>query len=224
MRQRLYIIGATGNGLDAIDTVRDINAACGASRFDVAGVLDDAPHRLGTAHGGVDVVGTLSQAQAIASADEKAIFVNSIGSTNTYWKRDALIRSIGLPREKYVSLIHPSASVSSMSRLGLGCLIFRNVSICADAEIGDHALILANSVVSHNSTVGDSSTLATAVCVSGHVKIGTAAYMGANACLHPHLNIGARSLVGMGAVVLKDVPDDAVVVGNPARLLRMRQP
>ena len=50
------------------------------------------------------------------------------------------------------------------------------------------------------------------------VLIRKGAKIGANATLLPGIVIGAGSLVGAGSVVTRDVPDDAVVRGNPARL------
>ena len=50
--------------------------------------------------------------------------------------------------------------------------------------------------------------------------IGKGAKIGANATLLPGVRIGAYALVGAGAVVVRDVPAGAVVVGNPARLTR----
>jgi len=47
------------------------------------------------------------------------------------------------------------------------------------------------------------------------------AKIGANSTILPGIVIGANSLVGAGSVVTKDVPDNAVVAGNPARLIKM---
>lgn len=44
--------------------------------------------------------------------------------------------------------------------------------------------------------------------------------VGANATLLPGVTIGRNALVGAGSVVVRDVPDDKVVVGNPARIIR----
>lgn len=53
-------------------------------------------------------------------------------------------------------------------------------------------------------------------CVRGAI-VGEGASIGANATILPGVAIGKRALVGAGSVVVHDVPDGAVVVGNPAR-------
>ncbi|MBI4392796.1 MAG: transferase [Euryarchaeota archaeon] len=56
-------------------------------------------------------------------------------------------------------------------------------------------------------------------CLRGP-EIGEDAYVGAAAVLMPGIKVGKRALIGAGAVVTKDVPDDSVVAGNPAKVVR----
>ena len=50
------------------------------------------------------------------------------------------------------------------------------------------------------------------------------AAIGSNATILGNISVGSNALVGAGAVVTRDVPDNAVVAGNPARVIRMREP
>lgn len=52
------------------------------------------------------------------------------------------------------------------------------------------------------------------------VAIGDDCWIGGGAVICPGVTVGARCIVGAGAVVTKDVPDDTVVAGNPARVIR----
>ena len=52
-----------------------------------------------------------------------------------------------------------------------------------------------------------------------HIKEG--ASLGANATILPGITIGKNSMVGAGAVVTKDVPDNVLVVGNPAKIVKI---
>ena len=63
--------------------------------------------------------------------------------------------------------------------------------------------------------------MANNACIGANVRVGYASHIGTNASIREKLTIGKHAVVGMGAVVLKDVPDNAIVVGNPARIQRI---
>ena len=56
----------------------------------------------------------------------------------------------------------------------------------------------------------------------GHVKIGNDVWIGAGAKILSGVNIGDGAVIGASAVITKDVPDYAIVAGNPAKVVRMR--
>ena len=60
--------------------------------------------------------------------------------------------------------------------------------------------------------------------LAGRVKIGNFTSVGATATTLPDVRVGSNSIVGAGAVVTKNVPNNTVVVGNPARFLRNNKP
>lgn len=57
---------------------------------------------------------------------------------------------------------------------------------------------------------------------AGDIVVGDGAWLGAACLVLPGVNIGARAVVAAGAVVTTSVPDDAIVAGVPARVIRMR--
>jgi len=101
--------------------------------------------------------------------------------------------------------------------------------------LGDHVRVHSNAFIPEFTTVeewawiGPSVTLTNALYpLSRRAKsdlrgphILKGAIVGANATVLPGVTIGRGALVGAGAVVVRDVPDGAVVVGNPARVVRM---
>jgi acetyltransferase-like isoleucine patch superfamily enzyme len=50
--------------------------------------------------------------------------------------------------------------------------------------------------------------------------VGECTWIGAGSVVKPGIKIGANSMIGVGSVVVKDIPDNVVVVGNPARIIR----
>ncbi|MBX9774054.1 MAG: hypothetical protein K2Y71_06535 [Xanthobacteraceae bacterium] len=82
-----------------------------------------------------------------------------------------------------------------------------------------HTVVRAQAQVSHDVTLGDFVFVGGGSVVSGYCKLHAGAYVGPGAVLRDSITVGRFAVVGVGAVVVADVPDFAVVAGNPARLL-----
>ncbi len=114
------------------------------------------------------------------------------------------------------------------ARIGDRCKISSHTFICegvtleSDVFIG-HGVMFTNDRFPRASTAdGKPQTDADWVCLPTLVKRG--ASIGSNATLLCGITIGAGAMVGAGSVVTADVPDGAVVVGNPARIIRQLEP
>ena len=78
-------------------------------------------------------------------------------------------------------------------------------------------------MISHDDVIGDYTCITSGVCISGRVTIGKSCYLGANCSIKEYVKIGEYSLIGMGSVVLNNVPKNSVVVGNPARVIKVNK-
>lgn len=111
------------------------------------------------------------------------------------------------------------------ARVGSRCKISSHTFICEGVAIEDevfigHGVTFINDRYPRATTVeGMLQTEADWHCVSTTVKRG--ASIGSGATILCGITIGERATVGAGSVVTKDVPDGAVVAGNPARMLRL---
>lgn len=115
---------------------------------------------------------------------------------------------------------HRQTLISGWGPLRIGSRVFVNVGsvvICVKGiEIGDD-VALAHEVMILDS---DSHGIEGRVHVEAPVRIGAGTWVGARAMILPGVCLGQRVLVAAGSVVTRDVPDDVLVAGNPARVVR----
>ncbi len=220
MSQKLLLLGTGGNSADILDTLNDINAARGERVYECVGFLDDDASQWGREILGARVLGGLAAASQYADC----FFVNGIAGVNNFWKKREIIARTGIPRERFATIVHPTASVSRTAQLGRGVVIFQHVTVTSRVVVGDHVMVLPHTALSHDNVIGAYTSIAGGVVLSGNVRVAEACYIGARACVKDGVTLGAGSLVGMGSVVLHDVPENTIVVGNPARALRQVRP
>jgi sugar O-acyltransferase (sialic acid O-acetyltransferase NeuD family) len=211
--KKIIILGTGGNCTDILDTLLDINDAQGKVVYECVGFLDDNSDKWGKSFFGVKVLGPLQDAAKFA----ECFFVFGIGSPLNYKKRREILATANLDDNRLETIIHPTASVSRMARVGPGTIVLQNVTITSNAFIGKCVYVLPNSVISHDTMIGDFTCITGGVCISGNVQIGQSCYLGTNASIREGVKIGDFSMIGMGSVVVRDVPANSKVVGNPAK-------
>ena len=212
MTRPLVILGASGNALDVLDVVQAINGC--TPHWDIVGLLDDG-RPIGTEFSGLTVLGKLAD----ALPRDGSWFVNAIGSDRSFRKRPHFVQATGVPADRFATLIHPLASMSTRSRLGHGVCVNPGVCVAGNVTIGHHVWLGPGCIVGHDSVIEDHALLAPGAIVSGGCHLEAACYVGAGAVIRQNVRIGTRALVGMGALVLRDVEAGTTVIGNPARLL-----
>ncbi|HEY69438.1 MAG TPA: N-acetyltransferase [Anaerolineae bacterium] len=136
------------------------------------------------------------------------------------------------------SSIWNQCQVRENVRIGAGCILGKDVYIDFEVQIGDNVKIQNGALVYHGVTIEDGvfvgpgaiftndkrprainpdgSLKSDADWEVGEIHIGYGAAIGAGAVVLPGVRVGRFAMVAAGAVVTRDVPDHALVVGNPA--------
>ena len=144
----------------------------------------------------------------------------AIGNNRTRAAKQAELLASG---GKMATIIHPSAMVSAHATVGAGSVIFANAAVNACATVGAGVIVNTGAVVEHDCVVGDFAHISPNAVLAGGVALGSLVWVGSCASVKQLIAIGEASVVGMGAVVIKDVAPDVIVVGNPAKVFEHRK-
>ena len=101
--------------------------------------------------------------------------------------------------------------------LGKGLNIFTNVVITNDISIGTGTLIHINSTIHHDCEIGEFCEISPSCNILGGVKMGNSCSIGTGSIILPKIKIGNNVIIGAGSVVTKNIPDNSVVKGIPAK-------
>jgi len=126
-----------------------------------------------------------------------------------------LLPVIGKP----INAIHSSAIISSSVMLQDGIMVAANATINPHAQIGKAVVCNTGTVIEHECIVGDFVHIAPAAVLCGNVTIGENSFIGANTVIKQGIIIGKNVTIGAGSVIIDNIPDNVMVVGNPHRIL-----
>ena len=121
----------------------------------------------------------------------------------------------------FVKAIHPASTVSiELNQIGVGSVVMASAVINCGSKVGRHVIINTAASVDHECVIEDFVHISPNATLCGNVSVGEGAHIGAGATIIQGIHIGKWATIGAGAVVIRDVPDFAMVVGNPAKVIR----
>jgi acetyltransferase EpsM len=206
---QLIFLGAGGIAIVAADIARCLG-------FEIAGFLDDQPEKHGTVFCGAQVLGSFEMLPELRQRGiEHAViaFGNCLGRLK--FAQKALADGFTLP-----NLIHPSAIISREAAIGHGAIMMPGTIVNAGSRIGTNIILNTAASIDHDCTIGDGVHIGPGSRLSGLVTVGTATYIGVGSVIRESIKIGGNVLLGAGAVVVRDIPDDVVAYGLPAKVVR----
>lgn len=206
----ILIVGAGGHA----QVIADIFLKQRMSDFDIdlIGFIDDSPRLQGSYILGLPVLGTLND---LPSLRVDAIIIG-IGDNQI---RKSLFLSYTHQRIRFVSAIHPCATIGHDVKIGDGTVICANTVINTGSEIGNNTIINTGTTIDHHNEIGNHVHVAPGVHTGGEVKVGEGTFIGIGSTIMPRINIQEWATIGAGALVNKDVSRSQTVIGVPAKIL-----
>jgi len=202
--KRIKIYGAGGHSKVILDLAECLGHT-------ITKVFDDFPEHTYLSNGS-NLSDLSSDKENFFSDDDPMII--AIGNNQV---RATLAKRI---KARYEILVHPSATISQESTLGEGTVVNAGGIVQSGSTIGRHVIINTAALIDHDNKIGDFVHISPNVSLTGHVEIGEGTHIGAGASIIPMVKVGKWCTIGAGAVIIRDVPDFAVVVGNPGRIIK----
>ena len=197
MAKSIYIYGASGHGL----VVADIAKACG---FDDIIFIDDGDNEYLTFK---DIKQNNHISITLGIGDNKI--------------REKLYQKVLKYNFDIITLIHPSATISTTVTIKKGVIVMPNVVINAKATIRNGVILNTSCIIEHECIIDDFVHISPNVALAGDVKIGKYTHIGIGANVIQGINVGKNNIIGAGAVVINNIEDDKKVTGVPAKELNI---
>ena len=206
----LGIYGYGGHGLEVEELARVINLK--ENRWEKIIFVDDAKDK-------IDNEKIFSFEDIISKYSPKDIeFMTGIGEPVI---REKLYNKVKEKDYSFAILVHPSASVAESAVLEEGTMVAHNAFVSIKAHLFTNTLVQPMACVHHECSVGRNSVVSTSAVMGGNSSLGYNSFIGLGATVKQGISVGNGSVVGMGAIVIKSVSDRVMVVGNPARAIKM---
>lgn len=201
MESSYYIFGASGHAKVVLDILLSNDAS-------VTSIVDDNPK-----------VNFLLSIPVIKTSAFKlknsSKFIIAIG--NNKIRKEIVERH----HFNYFTAIHHKTVISSFALIGEGSVVMPQVVINAEATIGKHCILNSGCIIEHDCILSDYVHVSPNASLAGNVSVGEGSHIGIGASVIQGITIGKWVTIGAGAVIIEDVPDFAVVVGNPGRVIKM---
>ena len=210
-KRKLIVVGAGGHGREVAYTLL-LNHPAG----DFLGFLDDS--KTGTTPEGWPILGKVNDWPRWKDGD----FVVGINDPRTRRCVVAKMESLGAPN--WGRVIHPSVVVHPSVKLGRGLMILGGVEMTVNIALGNFVSINRMVALGHDCVLSDFAAIGPLASISGNVSIGCGVDIGTSAAIRQGVSLGQGCGIGMASVVIGDVLNNEMVVGNPARLLRTLVP
>ena len=198
--KKLTIIGAGGLGHELKAMITNIDG------YEFEGFYDDEVIDK-------EVIGNIAE---LNNRQELLDVVIAIGSPVI---KAGIFNKLSNNHISFPTVIHHKAYLGDHDSIdiGYGSIITPGCALTNEIKIGNHVLVNLNCTIGHEVSIGDFSSIMPGANISGNVKIGKKVLVGSGAQILQGLTIGDMAVIGAGSVVTKNVPDNTIVKGVPAK-------
>lgn len=209
LKPDIVLVGGGGHCKVVISIIKKLDT------FNIIGI-SDLKENLGKGVLGIETRYTDDQLEALRDKGIKYAFVTlgSVGNPDNRIRLFEILKQTGF---EIPVIISKDSIVDESVEIDEGTVIMPGAIINPGTKIGKNCIINTGAIIDHDCMIGDHVHIAPGVTLSGSIKIGSGSHIGTGASVIHGIEIGSRVIVGGGSLVAKDIPEDTVVVGIPAK-------
>lgn len=211
---KIVLLGGGGHASDTLGVIEALNKLPNV-HFDVVAIADDQWERKDRFQNrNMNLILGLKNAYKLGT-----YFIATIG----YPVERRIVAEDAIEKSSLVActpIIHPTTHTGTLVEIGVGTVILGMASINSLVKIDEHCYLSHGVLIGHDVEISKFTSIMPGASISGDVVIGEGVLIGAGAVVLEKLKIGNNAIVGAGAVVTKDVNDNEVVMGVPAKAKR----
>lgn len=213
-KDKIIIIGGKGSAVVIAEQIYDTQIKTGQVEF-LGFAFDDEAFYPEIA--GFPVLSNTYNVYEKYEKYEDVKFLFQIYRPDLIKERIALRDGYGIPLHRWATFVHHSAYVARSARLGFGTAVMANSVINTNARIGNHNTIQSNCLIGHDNIIGDSNYFTAHCAIGSNNRIGSGCFFGLNTSMNNYITVGDFVFVGMASNVVRSIPSEMMVYGNPAK-------
>ncbi len=209
-KKKLALIGARKDGqagvvLDVLSYFND---------YEVIAFYDSTPELKFTKVHGITVRGNIAEINK-SELTEIDFFHICIGDNKA---RLEIFNSLKEKGAQFITITHPSATVSRASVISEGCFIGAKSVIQNGCHISEVCIMNTASIIEHDNFIGKAAQLAPNCTTGGRARIEDMAFIGIGSTILPDITIGKSAFIAAGTTISKDVPENTTMIGYSAKV------
>lgn len=208
----MLIIGAKGFAKEVLEVMHQLRQLDRLAFYD--DVNDDVPEKI------------FGQFPVLRTFQEAVVYFKTIDNQFTIGIGNPVLRKklcdkFTLLGGVFTSTISPLAVLGSFDvQIGIGTNILSGSVFSNSTIIGKGCIVYYNSIITHDCKIGDFVEISPVVTILGRCQIGSYSKIGSNSTILPNITIGRNVIIGAGSIVTKDIPDNCLVFGIPAKIIK----
>jgi len=212
--KELIIFGSSGHAIDIIDIFEK------SKDYKIIGLIDSY-RKVGDSTLGYPIIANEDNLEIVIKKHPNAEYFPAVGDNSGRFK--VVSKLLNLSNSiSFANAIHPNSNIGKNVLLGKGIALFSGSNISADSKIGDFSILNSNSSIGHSSVISDFSSLGPGAITGGNFYLGQYSVIGIGAFVKEKVSVGDNSIIGAGSLLLNNCPDNMIMYGHPAKLIRSR--